>query len=97
VILKKDRKRNLAGHVQFFTRERFCQLLSANGWNVVGERLYVPCNKDNVKFMCNMNEFSYLYTQANLLMGYHLPKLFGDRLWSCMVYAHYAVIAERIE
>lgn len=97
MVFKKDRKRNLAGHVQFFTRERLCQLLSANGWNVVGERLYVPCNKYNMKYMCKMNGFSYLYTQANLLMGYHLPKLFGDRLWSRMIYAHYAVIAQGIE
>lgn len=94
VIFKKDRNRNLAGHVQFFTRERFRELLSATGWNVVGERLYVPCNKNNVKFMCKMNRFSYFNTKLSLLVGYYLPQLFGALLWSRAEYAHYAIIAE---
>lgn len=49
--LLKDRSKNPAGHVQFFSRHSFLELVSANAYTVVDERVYAPCfNKETLKF-----------------------------------------------
>ena len=49
--LLKDRSKNAAGHVQFFTRQSFRDLLEEAGFNLQDERVYIPVlSMDTVKF-----------------------------------------------
>ena len=91
--LIKDRSTNAAGHVQFFTRDSFRELLSETGLTLEDERVYIPVlSMDTIKFAHgHLSGLKYL---QKLLVANVLPRLTGP-LWSRLYYAHHAVLCKR--
>lgn len=91
--LIKDRSKNAAGHVQFFTRQSFRDLLEEAGFSLQDERVYIPVlSMDTVKF-AHGHLRGLKYLQKALVANY-LPRLTGP-MWSRMYYAHHAVMCSK--
>jgi len=90
----RDRARNPAGHVQFFTKGSFRRLLTSGGLRIKETRIYYPAmSTDAVDFMSSKNAVSTLRRWFNKAVGVYLPRIFGP-LWVRLYYAHMAVICE---
>ena len=91
--LLKDRTKNAAGHVQFFTSESFRTLLRKADFDLVDERNYVPVlSRETLKFAYgHLNTPKYL---QKVMVGHYLPRL-TESVWSKLYYAHHAVLCKR--
>ncbi len=76
----KDRSKNPAGHVQFFTRRSFRALLAATQYVIVDERLYAPhFDKETLRFAYGeQGSLRYLH---KMLTEHYLPK-YTALLWA---------------
>jgi SAM-dependent methyltransferase len=90
--LARDRKRNLSGHVQFFTQKTFRQLLSSAAFDLKDSRRYVPILSPEVMdFVCRKDGMSRVRTAIRKATGCYLPRIL-EPLWERTYYAHYAVL-----
>lgn len=90
--LFRDRTRNRAGHVQFFTRERFEALLTASGLHVISTRRYVPImSSEGVRHLCRKDGLSQVRMALRNLTGRYLPKYLGP-VWQRWYYSNLAVL-----
>lgn len=92
----KDRTKNPAGHVQFFTAASFNSLLANSGFPPpIHFRRYVPKQPaERIRFMCRKNGWGAAKQWQALMTGRYLPMIFGP-LWSRMYYSHLAVICRK--
>jgi SAM-dependent methyltransferase len=90
--LARDRTRNAAGHVQFFTPSSFLALLRAAGLTVVESRRYVPIlTPESVAFVARKDGMSRTRELLKLATGHYLPRALRP-LWERLYYAHYTVL-----
>jgi hypothetical protein len=93
--LVRDRARNAAGHVQFYTRRSFRELLTQAGLALEADRRYVPILPPEainlVAARCRHSRPRRLLTFATQRW---LPRAFGG-LWERLYYSHYTVLARR--
>ncbi len=86
--LVKDRRDNPAGHVQFFTRRSFRQLLTSAGYAILNERSYAPVlDKETL-------QFAYGRGSRKALTEHYLPRLAAP-LWCRLFHAHNALLCEK--
>ncbi|MGD0462674.1 MAG: class I SAM-dependent methyltransferase [Tepidisphaeraceae bacterium] len=91
----KDRTKNPAGHVQFFTAASFKALLGNAGIRPIRSRRYFPRQPaERIRFMCRKNGWGTAKQWQALMTGRYLPMIFGP-LWSRMYYSHLAVICRK--
>ena len=89
----KDRSKKPVGHVQFFTRRSFRELLTAAQYVIVDERLYAPCfDKETVQF-AYAEKGTLRYTHK-MLTEHYLPRLTAP-LWARWYHAHYALLCRK--
>jgi SAM-dependent methyltransferase len=87
-----DRRRNPAGHVQFFTEVTFKALLRSAGFEVADQRRFVPrMSPESIKFVSEKDRSSKLRTGYKLCTTCYLPRLLGP-VWKQVWYAHLAVL-----
>jgi SAM-dependent methyltransferase len=90
--LFRDRTRNRAGHVQFFTPRSFEDLLSRSGYEVLARHHYVPIlSLDTVRFLAAKNGYGPLMRAVKPVLSNLLPRVFYHA-WKHVYYAHYAVL-----
>lgn len=91
--LLKDRSKNPAGHVQFFTRRSFRALLAATQYVIVDEWLYAPrFDKQTLRFAYGeQGSLRYLH---KMLTEHYLPK-YTALLWARWYHAHYALLCRK--
>ncbi len=90
--LLRDRNKNAAGHVQFFTETSFQQLLASATFELKDSRRYVPISSPPViDFVCRKDGFSRFRTIMRKGTGYYLPRILKP-LWSRLYYSHYAAL-----
>lgn len=89
----KDRSVNPAGHVQFFTRRSFVDLLEQSGWRVLDVRVYAP--------VLEAEAFRHAYGSAShgrrvvkRLTERWLPRVLGPA-WTTLYHAHCAALCVR--
>jgi hypothetical protein len=93
--LLKDRTKNQAGHVQFFSAKSFIALLASAGLRPIESRRYVPKQTaERIRFMCQKNGWGIAKYWQSLATGRYLPLAFGP-LWSRLYYSHLAVICRK--
>jgi SAM-dependent methyltransferase len=93
--LFRDRTNNAAGHVQFYTRRSFRELLAQAGLTIDVDRRYVPIlSPDAIALVAPRNRFPRLRTVSMLATNRWLPRVLGP-LWERLYYAHYTVLAQR--
>jgi hypothetical protein len=91
----RDRERNPAGHVQFFTQASFRRLITSVGLEIEDKRIYVPSMScASIDFLSTKNGVSPGRRMFNKAIGVYLPRVFGP-LWTRLYYAHMAVICRR--
>jgi len=88
----RDRRRNLSGHVQFFTEKTFRRLVSSTTLNLKDSRRYVPILSPEVlEFVCRKDGMSRVRTVIRKATGCYLPRILKP-LWENAYYAHCAVL-----
>lgn len=93
--LVRNRKNNLAGHVQFFTARTFRKLIASAGFHIAAERRYANVlTREAVQLANRRNRWSRLRGLVYMLASHDLPRFVP--LWSRLYYAHYAVLCIRI-
>lgn len=93
--LLKDRSKNPAGHVQFFTRRSFKKLIMAADYSIVDERLYAPWfDKETLQFA--YGEAGVIKNIHKLLTEHYLPKLTAP-LWIRYYHAHHAILCQKVQ
>jgi len=80
---------NQAGHVQFFSKASFRELLVRCGWKIIGERIYLAYGKHAILYATRKNGSP----PWKSLAPYLLSKLLGHTLASHLLCVHYAVLA----
>lgn len=91
--LLKDRSKNPAGHVQFFTRSSFLALITAMQYTVVDERVYAPSlDKKTLQFA--YGEKGLLRYFGKVLTEHYLP-ISTSRIWTRLYHAHHAVLCQK--
>jgi SAM-dependent methyltransferase len=92
----RDRARNPAGHVQFFTEASFGKLLGAAALELLDARRYVPVlSPEMVKLVCHKDKLAPLRAFAKWGTASYMPRLLKP-LWERMYYAHYAVLCRPV-
>lgn len=90
----RDRTKNAAGHVQFFTRKRFVRLLSDSGFEVVSIRQYAPVlPARTIRFWADKDRVSTRNRIIRHLTFRYLPLIFQP-VWSRLWYGHLAVLCK---
>ncbi len=94
--LFRDRRRNTAGHVQFFTAASFTRLLRSTGMRVLGTRRYVPrLDEGTIDFVCRKDALGAVKrAQLTALSRFILPV--AEPAWSLLYYGHYAALCEKV-
>jgi SAM-dependent methyltransferase len=88
----QDRYTNSAGHVQWFKRASFLELISSAMLDVTDERRYVPVLSPEVlDFVAKKDHQSGSRRLARRATACYLPRLLGP-VWERAWYAHYAVL-----
>lgn len=90
----RDRTRNAAGHVQFFTPRSFRALIEANGFRIVGEHTYAPIHSSRAIRLAYANG-GLLQKGLKTLTQAFLPRATGP-IWRRWYHGHYAVLAKPI-
>jgi hypothetical protein len=88
--LFKDRSRNPAGHVKFFTRGSFRQLVEDAGYVIADERVYAPWFDDETLAFAYGSDGALRRVHKRLTEQY-LPRAIGP-LWTRVYHAHHAVL-----
>ena len=87
-----DRGKNPAGHVQFFTRRSFLELLAAAGLTARDERIYAPIlDRDTIRFAYRASGMGRY--ARKLMTEHHLPRL-ATTMWVRWYHAPYAVFCQ---
>jgi 2-polyprenyl-3-methyl-5-hydroxy-6-metoxy-1,4-benzoquinol methylase len=87
-----DRKKNTAGHVQFFTGTTINMLLCSAGFKIVDRRRFVPrMSRESIRFACENYGSTRLRTAYKLCTTFYLPRLLGP-IWKQVWYAHVAAL-----
>ncbi len=90
--LMRDRTKNAAGHVQFFTQNTFLALLASSGLEVAGSLRYVPIlGKEMLEWQMRRTSLPLRKRLVTRLTQRHLPVLF-NRFWMNFYHAHLAVL-----
>jgi 2-polyprenyl-3-methyl-5-hydroxy-6-metoxy-1,4-benzoquinol methylase len=90
--LFRDRYKNRAGHVQFFTEETFQQLLSQAGLRLLDHRRYAPVYAaEEIDFVCAKDGQTGIRRAIRKATGCYLPRVLSP-LWSRIYYGHYAAL-----
>jgi SAM-dependent methyltransferase len=93
--LFRDRMKNTAGHVQFYTRRSFRELLAQAGFAIDVDRRYVPLlPPEAIDLVAARRGFSRPRTLLTFATQRWLPSVVGA-LWERLYYAHYTVLARR--
>src|ERR1700722_1889004 len=88
----RDRNKNPAGHVQFFTATTITKLVDSAGFEIMDHRRFVPrLFPESFRFACENNKATKLRTAYKLCTTCYLPRLLGP-IWQQLWYAHYAVL-----
>ena len=88
----RDRMRNTAGHVQFYTPQSFAQLLQSARFRIVAERNYAPVlSLEAAEFVSRKDGLSAPRTALKKLLNCHLPRLAGP-VWRRYYYANQAML-----
>ena len=88
--LIRDRKKNTAGHVNFFTARSFNALLRSAGFQVSAHRRYFPLSSvEAIEFGAHRNHLSPLHLAFSKATGHYLPRYVP--FWTYLYYGHYAV------
>lgn len=88
------RRRNPAGHVQFYNRQLFRELI-ASQYDICEERIYCPIlSEEAFLFITAKDRVGPMKSLAKRMTQQILPALFGS-LWTNFWYAHMAVIVQR--
>jgi len=82
-----DRKENISGHIQFFSKRTFEMVLQRCSAAILSSRRYVPMS-DELLRRNNKGKF-----KRRLILC--LYSLFGERLWGILWYSHYAALVSR--
>ena len=93
--LLKDRSNHPAGHVQFFDRQSFEDLIERSGWRIVKSRTYAPY-LDAETFAFAYGENGPARRAAKWLTEYVLPRRLGSA-WTTLYHAHHAVLCVKAE
>jgi SAM-dependent methyltransferase len=90
--LLRDRRKNAAGHVQFFTAPGIRNLLSSCGFEVLAERRYAPVlPAEMIDLLRRKDGGSAARAAIRLLTGHFGPKLM-KRLWARLYYSNIAIL-----
>jgi SAM-dependent methyltransferase len=90
--LVRDRTRNVAGHVQFFTERTFRRLLSSATLDLTDSRRYVMTFPPAViEFVCKKDGLSKVQTVIKKATYGYLPRILKP-LWERAYHAHWAVL-----
>jgi trans-aconitate methyltransferase len=90
--LFRDRTKNAAGHVQFFTPSTFTQMLEAAGLEIVHARRYVPIlTTESISFVAKKDRMTRSRALMKAATGRYLPLLLRP-IWARLYYAHYTVL-----
>ena len=93
--LVRDRTNNAAGHVQFYTRRSFRELVAHAGLVIDADRRYVPIlPPEAIDLVAARRGFSRSRTLLTFATQRWLPRMFGV-LWERLYYAHYTVLARQ--
>lgn len=93
--LVRDRTKNAAGHVQFYTRRSFHELLAQAGLVIDADRRYVPIlSPEAIDLIAARGRLSRPRTLLTFATQRWLPRVLGP-LWERLYYAHYTVLARR--
>ena len=93
-VLRANRKSNVPGHVQFFSRKSARELLSNASLILKDDRLYLPTlSIEELDYVCKKDGLSRLMTLRKKITGHYLPK-YLELLWKRACYAHYAVLCQ---
>jgi SAM-dependent methyltransferase len=93
--LLRDRRRNEAGHVQFFTASRLRRLVTTSGLEIIGQRRYVPVlDWDTIRLIGKKDRKSAMRCLVKAIGSHYLARLLRP-LWARLYYAHYAVLCRR--
>jgi SAM-dependent methyltransferase len=91
--LLKDRSKNPAGHVQFYTRRSFLAFIAAVQYTVVDERVYAPClDKETLRFA--YGEKGLLCYLGKVLTEHYLPK-HTSHFWTRWYHSHHTVLCQK--
>ena len=92
--LMRDRSKNAAGHVQFFTERSFRNLLTSAGLEIAGSLRYVPIfDEEILEWQLGRMALSPMGRLMKRLTFRHLPRLFRP-LWGTFYQAHLAVLCK---
>jgi len=90
--LIRDRTRNSAGHVQFFTENSFRQILTTARLEEKDCRRYVPVAPlDAIDLVRRRLQLSKMATLVKKSTGHYLPRMF-EPFWERFYYSHLAVL-----
>jgi 2-polyprenyl-3-methyl-5-hydroxy-6-metoxy-1,4-benzoquinol methylase len=90
--LFRDRTRNTAGHVQFFTEGAFRRFLISSRLDLKDYRRYVPvASLEAITLVRRRHNLSRIATIVKKSTGHYLPRMFGS-FWKRFYYAHLAVL-----
>lgn len=91
----RNRRENVAGHVQFFTIDSFERLLIAKGFRIKARRLYLPILAlATLRFVSKKDGLSKFRYIVKILTNICLPTLLYP-LWKHLYYGHYAVLCSK--
>jgi len=89
----QDRGEHPSGHVQFFNKSDFLELLSRSGLNVFDEYIYAPkLTMDTIKFAYGND--SYLKFLLKICTEHYFPKNFSS-FWTKFYHAHMSVLCTK--
>ena len=90
----QDRSKHPAGHVQFFDRPAFVQMISGTGMNIIDQYVYAPVlSRDTLKWA--YADYGRLRYLAKFFTEHFLPK-HAAVLWSRVYHAHMTVLCDKL-
>ena len=91
-----DRGKNLAGHVQFYTRRSFEDLITRCGFEIIGSRTYLPVfSVDDLRFIHRKDRMP-AWRYPVLWAARRAMPLAAGPLWTRLYYAHQAVLCRPV-
>jgi len=93
----KDRSRNSAGHVQFFTTDTFESLISRSGFEIIDRRNYIPIPSiDTLRLVVRRHQMS-TPRFLQMLFTRRLIPLAASTVWARFYYSHHAVLCRPLK
>lgn len=88
----RDRRRNPAGHVQFYTATSFTRLLAACGFEIVATRRYAPVmSVEMIEMLRLKNGESTVHSAGRLITAHYAPQ-FLQSIWAHLYYSNLAAL-----